>query len=176
MLAQDGKISAAVEKFKQALAIDSRFKLNNLEVYAQGLAALAFLDKGVELAEKGKIDTALTKFQAAQELKTDLKIDAYQWNTLCQSGIVYGQAVQVIAACEKAVALKPNNWEYLHNRGIANALLGKMACAIDDLQQAANLLFFKMDEEENYQLVQGWVDTLQAGNNPFTKEVLEKLR
>jgi tetratricopeptide (TPR) repeat protein len=174
-LAQDGKIAAAVAEFKQALGIDSRFKLNNLERYAQGLAALAFVDKGVELAKKGEIDAALAQFQAALKFKPNLKIDAYQWDILCQYGIAYGQAAPVMAACNQAVALKPNYWKYLRNRGIANALLGKTACAIEDLQQAANLRFFETDEE-NYQLVQGWVDALQAGNNPFTEEVLKTLR
>ena len=124
-LAQDGKISAAVAEFKQALAIDPRFKLNNLEGYAQGLAALALVDQGVKLTEKGKIDAALAQFQAAQALKPDLKINVDQWNTLCQQGIVSEQAPPVLAACKKAVALEPNNWKYLRNSGIANALLGK---------------------------------------------------
>ena len=63
----------------------------------------------------------------------------------------------------------------LRNRDITNALLGKTACAIEDLQQAANLRFLETDEK-NYQLVQGWVDALQAGNNPFTEAVLKTLR
>jgi hypothetical protein len=46
--------------------------------------------------------------------------------------------------------------------------------ANEDLQRAANILFFRGNEAE-YQDVQGWLDALQGGNNPFTEAVLKRL-
>ena len=67
------------------------------------------ISSGVKLAKQGKIDAALAKFQAALKFKPNLKIVFYQWNKLCQQGIAYGQAAQVIAACNQAVALEPSS-------------------------------------------------------------------
>ncbi len=75
-------------------------------------------------------------------------------------------------ACEKAVTLAPKNEEFRDSRGIARALTGNKQGAIEDFQA-----FIKSaDSDEGKKQRQGWIDALKAGKNPFSQEVIEKLK
>jgi regulator of sirC expression with transglutaminase-like and TPR domain len=75
-------------------------------------------------------------------------------------------------ACENAVTLAPKNGEFRDSRGIARALTGNTAGAIEDFQA-----FIKStDSDEKKKQRQGWIDALNAGKNPFTQEEIEKLK
>ncbi len=76
--------------------------------------------------------------------------------------------------CEKAVELAPENKLSLFRayRGVAKAQTGDKDGARKDFQSYIE----KTDNEKSKTLVQGWLKTLQQGQNPFTEEVLKKLR
>ena len=74
-------------------------------------------------------------------------------------------------ACEKAVMLSTENGNPLNSRGIARALTGNKAGAIEDFQA---FIAWSDSEEEKAQR-QAWIDALRAGENPFTDEELKKL-
>ena len=75
-------------------------------------------------------------------------------------------------ACEKAVKLKPNNLKFRNSRGLARALTENYQGAIEDFQVLVESL---KDEDEKARL-EGWIETLKKGKNPFTSEVLEELK
>ncbi|NEP00321.1 MAG: hypothetical protein F6K58_16910 [Symploca sp. SIO2E9] len=74
-------------------------------------------------------------------------------------------------ACEKAVALEPDSGMILDSRGLARALTGNTAGAIEDFQAFINWT----DSDSGKEQRQGWIDALKAGKDPFTKEEIESL-
>ena len=75
-------------------------------------------------------------------------------------------------ACEQGVALEPEDGEYRRSRGLARALTGDTGGAIEDFEA-----YVKWPESDwGRKQVQGWIDALRAGEDPFTEEVLKELR
>ncbi|MFZ1026293.1 MAG: AAA-like domain-containing protein [Limnoraphis robusta] len=201
-----GKIDEAVERFKQAVKLDSNFssssaaslvksgewlaerdKVNEAILAFQTALefdpslrfdpenkanAVASISEGSNLAENGKIDEALAQFEKAQKLDADLKISARSWYTLCWNGSLNKQAEKVMFACEKAVALAPQDGYVIDSRGLARALTGDFDGAIKDFEMFVELT---SDEKDKAQL-KGWIESLKKGENPFTDEVLKGLR
>ena len=84
-------------------------------------------------------------------------------------------AADVIFAGEKAVTLEPDNGNYKDTRGLARALTGDIEGAKADFQAVLDSGFLDSFDEAKQQR-QRWLEALQAGNNPFTPEVLAELR
>ncbi|MEL7039262.1 MAG: tetratricopeptide repeat protein, partial [Cyanobacteria bacterium J06592_8] len=93
-------------------------------------------------------------------------------NKLCRYGSLYKQAAEVMFACEKAVNLAPKNGYVVDGRGLARALTGDIQGAIADFQ----FYIEWTKNEDNKAQRQDWIKKLQAGENPFTDEVLKELR
>jgi hypothetical protein len=95
-------------------------------------------------------------------------------NHSCWYGSIGGQAAKVMNACEKAVELasKDKISLYRDSRGLARALTGNFAGAIEDFQVFVD----STDDEEQKAQRQQWIEALQKGGNPFTSEVLEELK
>ena len=121
---------------------------------------------------EGKIKEALSIYAEAQRLDPTLKISANSWSTLCRFGSLWGHAADVVNVCEKAVALEPEDVNYHDSRGLARALTGKTEGAIEDFQDFINWTDYGVQKSQR----EHWIEALQAGNNPFTPEELEKLR
>ena len=75
-------------------------------------------------------------------------------------------------ACKKAVKLEPNNSTIQFFRGLARALTGNYQGATEDFQ----VLVESLKDEDEKARVEGWIETLKKGENPFTSEVLEELK
>ncbi|MGD1714326.1 hypothetical protein [Hydrocoleum sp. CS-953] len=75
-------------------------------------------------------------------------------------------------ACEKAVALSPKDGNIFDSRRLARALTGDIEGAIADFQ----FYLEWTDDEEKKAQRQEWIKALQAGEKPFTEELLESLR
>ncbi|AKG21185.1 AAA-like domain-containing protein [Calothrix sp. 336/3] len=118
------------------------------------------------------IKNAITAYQQAQKLDAKVEIDANSWNNLCKQGSLYELAKDVMFACENAVKLAPDNGSIRDSRGLARALTGDYQGAIPDFEA----FITQTDDKKIKAQRQGWVKTLRQGKNPFTKEVLEKLR
>jgi tetratricopeptide (TPR) repeat protein len=181
--AQDGDFDGAVAKFKQAQQLDPNIDLDpdtpvidkNPQAVAKKLVVKALIQQGEELAKQGNVKKGIEKFTQAQKLDSSLKIPAESWGSICVMGSSYNQAVDVMFACEKAVALasKKEQADAKAVRGLAKALTGDKLGAITDFD-----VYLQSQEipNESKKQVQGWVNTLRAGQNPFTPEVLKKLR
>ncbi|MCG5056617.1 MAG: AAA-like domain-containing protein [Limnoraphis sp. WC205] len=201
-----GKIDEAVDRFKQAVKLDSNFSLSSAKILVErgeSLArndkvneailafqtalefdpsltfnpenkanAIASISEGRTLVENGKIDEALAQFEKAQKLDADLKIDAWDWYTLCWNGSLNKQAEKVMFACENAVKLTPKSETFINSRGVARALTGDFEGAIKDFEMFVEWA----NDEENKARRKGWIESLKKGENPFTDEVLEGLR
>jgi WD domain, G-beta repeat len=174
-LAREGNVDRAVGAFKQALDLDPTLVLDP-EKEARRLAALARVDKGQELVKQGAIKEAMAAFEAAQASDPSLEIAAPSWNTLCWLGSLRGFATDVMAACERAVALAPDNGAIRDSRGVARALTGDYMGAIKDFQQYLEWGQKHGRPEESIRQRQDWIRMLQANQNPFNEELLKLLR
>ncbi|NER98476.1 MAG: tetratricopeptide repeat protein [Symploca sp. SIO1B1] len=179
-LAKEGKIQKAIAVFRQAQQLDPKVDLNqnteeldqNPETVASSFAAIGEVRQGWNLAREGKIQKAIAAYKKAQKLAPNLKISAYDWNSLCRYGSLRGYAADVMFACEKAVELEPDNGDIRDSRGLARALTGDREGAIEDFQAFIN---WSGSSNEKKSQRQDWIDTLGAGKNPFTPEVIEEL-
>ncbi|MGD1714328.1 WD40 repeat domain-containing protein, partial [Dapis sp. BLCC M172] len=178
-LAREGKIQEAVEKYQRAKELDKvafipTWQNINPEAKAKLEASDAvdgLWDKGSELVKEGKVKEAIASYQKAEKIDPT-QISASNWNTLCWNGSLYKQAADVMFACEKAVALSPKDGGIIDSRGLARALTGDIEGAIEDFQVYVEWT----DNEKNKAQRQEWIKALQAGENPFTDEVLKELR
>jgi len=143
------------------------------------------------LTEQYRISEAIAAFAEAQSLYPDLIVPDREWRALCWRGSIAGRAADVLSACDSAVALEPAYGAHLTARGMARALSGDIPRAIADLEtylewQARNelgALFaarqdgLQADSGESLRAqVQGWIDVLRLGDNPFSPELLGELR
>ena len=82
-------------------------------------------------------------------------------------GNTNNQAEKVMLACDKAVALAPDDGYIIDSRGLARVLTGDTQGAIADFKA---FIESTSDEDAKAQR-QGWVNALQKGENPFTPKV-----
>ncbi len=136
----------------------------------QVLQFLSKLAEAEQLAREGQIAEALGAYEA-RGVDT-LALSAPTWNTLCRQGIFHGHATEVMTACDEAIRLAPDLWWARESRGIARALTGDLTGALADLEPFVD----RMRNEQTRAQRQRWVDALRAGENPFTPEVLARLR
>jgi WD40 repeat protein len=179
-LAKDDNLEAAVEKLKKALQFDRNIDLdpktqeidNNPKVVAKKLTAPYFVTQGKEFVRKGEVKEAIADYNEASKINPSLQISAEDWNALCWFGAINNHAKDVMFACEKAIALAPENGSAIDSRGLAKALSGDYKGVIEDFEVFVKWTY--NDERRGQR--QSWIDDLRNGKNPFTPEVLEKLR
>jgi hypothetical protein len=131
------------------------------------------VDRGWTLAREGEVDPALKAYAAAATLVGWEKISAEQWNALCWYGSTWRRHEDVMFACEHAVGLDSTNSGILDSRGLARALLGNVARAIEDFD-----VFARSPEQEDgdRRLRRQWIAALSARQDPFSDSVLATLR
>ncbi len=161
-------VDTAILAFQAALEFDPSLTFNP----ENKANAIASISEGRDLAGNGKIDEALAQFEKAQKLDADLKIDAWDWYTLCWNGSLNKQGSKVMFACENAVKLTPKNETFINSRGVARALTGDFDGAIKDFEMFVEWT----NDEENKAQRKGWIESLKKGENPFTDQVLKGLR
>ncbi len=146
------------------------------ELRANALESLmdahSVLREGRQHARAGKISDAMETYRTARERDSRLSIVASDWNQLCWNGSLWGHAADVMAECERAVSLAPGHGGIRDSRGLARALTGDVAGAIADFE--AFVTWTGGDRARAQR--QDWIVALQSGKNPFTAEVLERLR
>lgn len=129
------------------------------------------LAEGERYVMRGQVQAAVNAYREAESLNVYFEIGPQSWNLLCWYGSLWGEAQAVLHACERAVALEPDNVEIRDSRGLARALLGDYDGAIDDFEA-----FVEETEDETRRFQrQNWIEMLEAGENPFTPEVLRML-
>jgi WD40 repeat protein len=169
-LAENGDIEGAVAQFQKAKELEPRRELNP-EADARQFAAKSLIDKGESLVREGKVREAIAAYAQAQKLAPTLEISANSWDKLCWYGSLHRHAKDVMFACEKAVALAPEDGGIRDSRGVARAIAGNKKGAIEDFQA-----FIKWTGSADYKSHrQRWIDALKAGKTPFTDEEISRL-
>jgi tetratricopeptide (TPR) repeat protein len=152
---------------RQARAPTSAAILNDL--------ANKMVYSGITLAKQGDIEEALSTIAQAQAIDPSFEISANSWNDLCYYGSLWGYAVEVMDACETAVALAPEHGGMRNSRGVARAIMGDYTGAIDDFTFCVE--WAKGKRGGIYiQKREAWITELENGRNPFDAELLESLK
>jgi len=166
----DGDTKTAEAKFNQARKWDSNVAIPS-KTELRHLAAPGLVTQAEKLVKDGKVKEALAAHTEAQNFDSNLKITAISWDFLCWYGSLRGYAADVMFACEKAVALEPEDADIRKSRGVARALTGNTQGAIEDFETLIKSTYDKQLKVQR----QGWVDALRAGKNPFTEEEIQRL-
>lgn len=134
----------------------------------------AYIGLGMTYQEMGDLAKTVTNYQKALEIDPD---NADWYNNLCWAYGVFSQPEEGLEYCERAVELRAE--PYIHDsRGLVYALLGDYGNAIIDFTIFVNY-YEKTYRGQTFPEVEqrkAWIKAMQAGQNPFTKEVLEELR
>jgi tetratricopeptide (TPR) repeat protein len=179
-LARQGDIAEAVAKFKQAQQLDAKVDFepdtegvqNNPEKAAKDFFVVGLVSQAENHLKQDEYSQAVAVYSKIEQLKPTKESLAKAWDSLCRRGSLQGYVKNVVNdACEKAVKFAPEDGDIRDSRGLARALVGNYAGAIEDFQvfiKSTNNSEFKKQRE-------GWVKDLQAGKNPLTWEVLKEL-
>ena len=169
-IARQGDLAVAIATFQKAQKLSPTIEVPSEDKVKQW-AAEGSIAQGENLVQKGNVREAVDAFEKAKKLDATWKISQDSWDTLCWYGALHGGAKTVISACDTAVALAPDNGDVRDSRGVARALTGDTAGAIADFQA-----YIKgTDSPEGKKQRQGWIDKLKKGENPFTKNEIDKL-
>ena len=179
-LARQGDINDAVAKLKQAQRIQPKVDINpdiegvqnNPEKVAQDFYIAGLIDEAEEQLKQDEYSKAIAVYKRIENLKPTKENLAKSWDSLCRQASLQRYVKNVVNdACEKAVKLAPNDASIRDSRGLARALTGNFKGAIEDFQ----VFIESTNDAEKKAQREAWVKDLQADNNPFTPEVLEKL-
>ncbi|MEH2180948.1 eIF2A-related protein, partial [Nostoc sp.] len=174
-LARNDDINGAVEKFGKAQQWNNKLKFDSqarAKDFVNKGKVERLVNEGNSRLEEKKFKEAIAAYTAALKLAPKAKIPADFWNILCWGGSLQKQAADVLPACEKAVALAPEDGRIRDSRGLARALTGDTQGAIEDFEA-----YIAQTQDKNSKAQrQRWVKDLGAGKNPFTEAELKKLR
>ena len=168
--ARASDVDRAVASLRSALELDPTLQLNP-EADARRFAAEALVGKGSLLVRQSRVKDAIAAYTGAERLDPTLKISARSWRTLCWCGSLWRHAGEVMFACERAMELESDNKSIRDSRGVARAMTGNIKGAIEDFQEYMK----KVEDTVKKSQRQRWVDTLQAGEDPFTDEEIKTL-
>jgi WD40 repeat protein len=133
------------------------------------------LDRTATLIQTGDLQAAAEAY-AQLVAWTDETPDAYLNSLVCWHGSLDGLAEIVLPACDHAVQLAPGDGTLRDNRGVARALTGDFAGAIEDFEYF--VAWSKGNElyEQYGRRREVWISELEAGRNPFDAVLLKALR
>ncbi|MBN4000734.1 ribosome assembly protein 4 [Nostoc sp. LPT] len=173
--ARTGNIDNAVATFHTAFKWNPSLKFDP-KIKAQEFAnkgnAERLIAEGERIVKGGKVKEALANYAQAQKLDPNVEIPADSWNSLCRQGSLRGYAKDVLFACDKALALAPDDSNNRDSRGLARALTGNTQGAITDFEA----YIAQTDDKDSKAQRQRWVKDLRVGKNPFTDAELKKLQ
>jgi len=128
----------------------------------------------LDRARRGALDDALRGFRRLEGEDAAVGEMAAVLGPLCLWGALWDHDArdEVAAICDRAVAAAGDHLGPYRNRGIARAMAGDYAGAVEDL---AAYVPWSQDTSTRRE-VRDWITALEAGRNPFTEAVLERLR
>jgi peptidase M23-like protein len=134
--------------------------------------ALCRLMEGQYLLDERRVSEAVVAFSEARRMDATITIPAWHWGTLCEIGSLWGVASEVMEACDRAVALEPNNGDWRRTRGLAWGMLGDRDGAAREIEHYVGWEP-RDDLREQYE---AYLDLLRRGENPFTRDTVDELR
>lgn len=142
----------------------------------QSLEALGMIERGNLFAQHGMIEEAISAYAEAEIIEPEINISASDWNNLCWYGSLWGYAEDVLSACNRAVELAPEDAGIVDSRGLARALTGDYAGAIEDFTVYGEWLEKSGEYEYDKELRTFWISELKSGRNPIDEATLMELR
>ena len=136
----------------------------------------AWLREITDLTKQGNITSALETLAKVQSLEPAAEIPDYTWYELCWFGSLWKLATEVMHACDKAVELSPEDGIAHQGRGLARALTGNFAGAVEDFEMYLEWAPENEQSGEDISLRLQWTEALKEHQNPFDAETLKKLR
>jgi len=124
------------------------------------------------LVDARQFDAAFQTVERARLAQAPVDFGADTWNSLCWWASLNGQATRALPACESAVRPDTTNLAYRDSRGLARALAGDLPGARDDFTYVVAHAAAGPFHDRRA----AWLETLRAGTNPFTAEVLKELQ
>ncbi|MGD2136537.1 MAG: hypothetical protein PVF27_10265 [Gemmatimonadales bacterium] len=134
--------------------------------------ALERLARATVQATNGDLDSALAGYHAALAAAPALERFATPAHALCKWGGLWNRGADVLPVCDRAVAAADGYLGVHDARGVARAVAGEFAGAIDDLEIFAAWT----DSGDARAKRREWIAALERGENPFTEAVREELR
>ncbi|MBD2610955.1 ribosome assembly protein 4 [Nostoc punctiforme FACHB-252] len=174
-LARNDDINNAVKKFNKAQQWDNKLKFDSqarAKEFVNKGKAERLVDEGNNPLQQKKFKEALAAYTAALKFDPKVQIPTSSWHAICWDGSLQKQAADVLPACEKAVAVAPEDGNIRDSRGLARALTGNTQGAIEDFEA----YIAQTQNKDSKAQRQRWVKDLRAGKNPFTDAELKKLR
>ena len=145
----------------------------NLPTHASVLTPI--FDRAKAAAAAGDGREARQHYDALAR-QADNTADVLVANEICWAGSLDGAPRQVLPLCERAVALGRDDGNVRDSRGVARALVGNRAGAIEDFK--AFIASARKTQPDSPLIAEreAWVAALEQGRNPFVADVLAALR
>jgi len=160
-LMRSGAMDSALAMLDEALAMDST-------TAGPAIASLIAAARGHVRA--GDPGPALSALERAHALDSTA-VAATDWNYVCWYGSLSGYAEAVLSACERAVELDPENIYIRDSRGLARAMTGDRVGAVEDFRVFAEAVPNVAWRQQRLR----WIQALEAGEDPFSEEVIRAL-
>jgi tetratricopeptide (TPR) repeat protein len=191
------RLRAIEEHLVRAIELDPGFspaRIRLAEVYrredgcsqralAQSRAARVLVPNSLSFRLKeAQLLLGCEKAQEAREIVREVVEEvvetesASQSNSLCWDGSLWGFAKEVLPACERAVALRPESFGLLDSRAVARAISGDVQGAAADFETALKLAGEDGWDEETKHQRSTWLRALKTGENPFAEDGLARMR
>ena len=106
------------------------------------------------------------------------RVLAFEYNETCWAAALDGLAREVLPECERAVELAPEGdvAKYRDSRGLARALAGDPAGAIEDFRAFVEWARPRDPSEQFTAKRRAWIAALEAGRDPFDTATVSDLR
>ena len=183
-----GDPAAALENYRRSLEIDERLAAADPgDTRAQRDVAVDYASISGAQWAAGDHASALESRRRARELYERLLGSdpdnpraraslATEYSAVCRLGALAGRAAEVLAECDRAVALVPENGSVRDSRGIARALLGDASGAIEDFTAFVEWAEPRAPGAQLIGKRRAWIAALEGGRDPFNDAALAELR
>ena len=158
----DGDLPRAVEAYTQAVELDSN-------------SPITYFNRGLAYSALEQWEDSIADLKRAQEL---LPSEPEYNDALCWQLAVTEAAEAAMPYCELALEAYPNG-QARGGRGLTHAISGRADAAIEDFEAFVDWVNASPGEScrSRYgQITQDWIQSLQAGDDPFDIETLRGLR
>jgi WD40 repeat protein len=166
---------AKIARNLTAEEVDHYLHISQDKVTCPGVTAQDKLFEADAYALSGDINQAASAFEEAVQYAAGVD-DVSLNNSICWYGSLDGFAEIVMPACERAVELSTFRSMVLDSRGLAHALSGNYAEAINDFSEFIATFEGHSSFADLVAIRRNWVADLRAGRNPFDAETLKSLR
>jgi len=135
------------------------------------------LSEGIEKFRQGNLAEFQEIYKQVLAELEDQEIVASLWNKIAWLSVLYNKHSdpESYAAAQKAVELKPDQGNYHDTLGIVLALQEDFSSAIKEFEIALKSEDVQKWTEDFKHRRERWLESLKAGENPFTTEELKTL-